>query len=58
MHIEKKYFWGHKCLSTYTARAVSNRSGFEIKHRKTYPFLSQIGSSIATFKDTHSHLLV
>lgn len=57
---KEKNFREHKSLGTHIAWVVQfqSRSGFEIEHRKTNPFPSQIGSPIQTFKDLHCHLLV
>ena len=50
MDIQKKYFWGHKCFGTYTARVVSKQIWVWNWARKNMP-VSQIGSSIRIFRD-------
>ena len=62
MDIEKNYSWEHKCLGNNTTRAGNILKLLDklivFKHGKTYPFPSQIGSSIPTFRDIHLHLKV
>ena len=62
MDIEKNYSWEHKCLGNNTTRAGNILKLLEklrvFKHGKIYPFPSQIGSSIPTFRDIHLHLKV